>query len=111
MKVSQEARDHAADYLGFGKERETDYHRQIRSGEFDHPLAYAFAAFEQSIRDKVKEEAAAVAENWGYRQVDLGEPEYEGQPGIWGITTFDNRKGNEADIAAAIRQMKEAALE
>lgn len=62
MKVSQEARESAADMV----RRLTSYSGSgIRDGECDdHHAVQAFAAFEQSIRDKALEEAAVLAEDF-----------------------------------------------
>lgn len=57
-----------------------------------------------TARKDVLEEAAKVAECWGYSQHDFG-PHDPDKGGFSGLTTFDNRRGNEAAIASAIRAL------
>lgn len=59
----------------------------------------------EEARGKALEEAAKVAERWGYSQTDCGEPE-DGKI-FSGVITVDNRCGNETRIATAIRALKE----
>ncbi len=53
------------------------------------------------------EHAAEIAEAWGFYVTDCGEPE-DGKI-FSGTLTVDNRRGNEAEIAAAIRAAKDPA--
>jgi hypothetical protein len=57
-----------------------------------------------SARPFILEEAAKVAEQWGYSQTDCG-PAAPGKM-FSGTITVDNRKGNETHISAAIRALK-----
>lgn len=109
IAVSQRAREMAADIWRdyAAKVGEVIVERCMRDGGLDEGLPSILARFEAEIRADERERSAKVAEDHGFTQVDFGEPSDPNQPGIFGKTTFDNRRGNEASIATAIRNQKD----
>lgn len=100
-EISQKARDAAASAMFEDSEI---FRLAITSGMMDdHKFVQAFAQFQRQIEAATVERCAKVAETYGLVQADLGQPEYEGQSGFFGLTIFDNRRGNESAIATAIR--------
>lgn len=86
MKVSQEAREAAADITlshlkgGLNWMHAQGVHDKIVAGKWDHhPVAQAFAAFEQSIRDKLEGQGECICPKCGIRhggaKID-GEPQF-----------------------------------
>lgn len=106
MKVSQEAREAAADLyqrtLSFEKSTPRMV-KGIREGRMDSILVVqAFAAFEQSIRDKALEEAAGIAE------ARIAECDRFAKTHFDYTARYHNecREMEARHIATAIRQMK-----
>lgn len=106
--VAEPKPEPSADMVKRANEKAGEWSELSTSARRD--LASQFIAFAQEIAGEAVEEereaCARLVEGYGFYQADFGEP----APGktFSGITTIDNRRGNEPELAVAIRARKGA---